>query len=63
MIIAILLIYILIQINAPAWCFVLAGLIVVLNLTDYILNLITRKLKNLNDELERNQKLEELSGR
>lgn len=63
MITAILFIWILIKLQAPIWCYILAGFLVVLNLTDYIVSLIERRLKKLNEELERNQRLEELSGR
>ena len=63
MITTILLIWILIEMQAPIWCYILVGAKFLLNISDYILKLIEGRLKKLNDELERNQKLEELSGR
>lgn len=63
MILGVLILWILIKLQAPAWCYILLGGFALLQVLDVILKALTKRLERVNDELERRKKLEELGGR
>lgn len=63
MILGVLILWILIKLQAPIWCYILLGGFALLQMLDFILHLIEKRLEGLNEELERHRKLQELGGR
>lgn len=63
MILGVLILWILIKLQAPTWCYILLGGFALLQVFDVILQALTKRLERVNDELERRKKLEELGGR
>ena len=63
MIIGVLILWILIKLQAPTWCYILIGGHFLIYLAEWILDILVKRLESLNKELERKQKLEELGGR
>lgn len=63
MILGVLILWILIKLQAPAWCYILLGVFALLQVLDVIMQAITKRLERINDEIERRKKLEELGGR
>lgn len=63
MIIGILILWILIKMQAPTWCYILIGGYFLIYLAEWILDILVKRLERLNEELERMKKLEELGGR
>lgn len=62
MIIGILILWILIKLQAPTWCYILIGGHFLIYLADYVLTILIKRLDKMNEELERMKKLEELGG-
>lgn len=63
MIIGILILWILIKLQAPTWCYILIGGHLIIYLADYVLTILIKRLDKMNEELERMKKIEELGGR
>lgn len=63
MILAVLILWILIKLQAPAWCYILLGGFTLLQMLEFILHLLEKRLEKVNEELERHRKLQELGGR
>ena len=63
MILGVLILWILIKLQAPAWCYILLGGFALLQVLDVIMQAITKRLEKLNDEMERRKILEKFGGR
>lgn len=63
MIILILMVWVLLKLDAPIWCFFLVGLAVSLKIAEFIVKVMDKKVEKMREEVERQYKVEELSGK